>query len=97
MNPVPRTAMAFLLASLLATSTFPLTSPGATSLLVFLAGSLALAAVLANAREPGASGTPIGLTGGRVLPVAGLNFAALLTFLVIALSLGTVVTEALAA
>jgi hypothetical protein len=97
MNPVPRTAMAFLLASLLATSTFPLTSLGARSVLVLLACSLVIAAVLANTRELRANGTPIGFTGGRVLPIAGLNFATLFTLLAVVPTLGMVISQALGA
>lgn len=39
--------------------------------------------MLINASEMRVAGVPIGFTHGRKLPTAGLNFSAVLTFLVI--------------
>ncbi|WEN15456.1 hypothetical protein PY254_01910 [Rhodanobacter sp. AS-Z3] len=86
MNPVPRTAMAFLLATLLSAASYPLTSGSVIAALVLAAFVLVALAVGANVKEIRAEGKSMGFTSGRVLPIAGLNFAALLTLAAVSIA-----------
>jgi len=97
MNSVPRTAMAFLIASLLAVITWSTKSLEAKYVLVFVASFLLMAANTANSRELKEGGISIGFSGLRRLPIAGLNFSALLTLLVMVMSFGGVISESLPA
>ena len=97
MNPVPRTAMAFLFATLLSVSSYTLLSTGIIAVLVALSCSLVFMAISANAKEIRANGKSIGFTSGRLLPIAGLNFATLFTALAILVAVLHGVSQAIAA
>ena len=83
MNPVPRTAIAFLFATLLSICSYPLLSVGIIAVLVMLACTVVFVAIGFNVREIRADGMLIGFTSGHLLPIAGLNFATLFTALAI--------------
>ena len=97
MNPVPRTAMAFLFATLLSASTYPLVSGGIIAAIVVVACSVVALAVVANVKEIRAAGGSIGFTCGRVLPIAGLNFAAVFTLLAVLVAASHGISQVLAA
>lgn len=87
--------MAFFLASLFGVCTFTSISLGAKGVLVAMASLLLIFAITANVRELRVAGASIGFSGFRTLPIAGLNFSALLTLLVMVQSFGAVISGAL--
>lgn len=97
MNPVPRTAMAFLFATLLSVSTYPLLPGGVIAAMVAAACFVLALAVAANIKEIRAAGSSLGFTRGRVLPIAGLNFAAVFTLLAVLTAVSHGISQALAA